>query len=388
MKLIATRLRGAANAIAKVAEEKALHNYLLAAARGFDTNDWSEADEAWAAMNSDNSKWYVRIGPDEVYFDPCQQKAGFHASIARIDQKSRAWQQRLTPLRAEMERSLATLIGPPYKARDVKFHMPDFLDIVMNAGDSRHPLGAAIGQSLPNWGKVVQEGRGRTVVMSNLYTDEDSRRISRLQAAALLGKATMSFYSDARDPKLLGVVLHEAAHNFGPYSDYRIDGKSAKQIFSGELASTLEELKAQNASLWYLQLLRRKGLINDTLLKQCYTDSLAWAFGHISRGMVTPSGRAQPYSQLAAVQVAFFTEEGALSFKNGKFDINFDRLPAAVEKLMKRVGQIKARGDQAAGRQLVEYYTRGKGYQLVHQAHIARELLRWPKASFLYSITF
>lgn len=114
---------------------------------------------------------------------------------------------------------------------------------------------------------------------------------------------------------------------------------------------------------------------------------ITWAFGHISRGMFTPTGHVQPYSHVAAVQVGFLSDEGALTFSNGKFDIHFDKLHGSVEKLMKLVGQIKAKGDVAAGQRLVDHYVKGKGRAQVHEAYIAKELLRWPKATFLYSIT-
>ena len=48
------------------------------------------ADEAWAKMTVDNSKWYVRVAPDETYWEPCAQKAGFHLTFARINQGSQA----------------------------------------------------------------------------------------------------------------------------------------------------------------------------------------------------------------------------------------------------------------------------------------------------------
>ncbi len=37
---------------------------LRAAAQAFTDNDWDPADEAWAAMNARNSRWYVRVAPD------------------------------------------------------------------------------------------------------------------------------------------------------------------------------------------------------------------------------------------------------------------------------------------------------------------------------------
>jgi hypothetical protein len=388
MRAVAARLKAAARVVAKNPAEKALHRYLLAAARGFETNDWSEADEAWAAMNSQNSKWYLRVAPDEVYFDPCQQKAGFHLALARIDPTLLAWQRKLTPLRNTMEQELARLIGKPYRARKVGFHMPDFIQIVLNAGDSRHPVGGIIGQSLPNWGKVAQEGRGRTVVMTNLYDDPDSRRIARQKSAALVSKASMAHYTDDPEPELVNIMLHEATHNFGPHSDYQVKGKVPKEIFGGRLASTLEELKAQTGGLWYLMLLRKRGLLDERTLRQAYLKAITWAFSHISRGMFTPSGNVQPYSQLAAIQVGAFMEDGALSFSRGRFTIHFDKLPGAIERLMKRTGRVKATGDRAAAEKLVHHYIKGKGHALVHEAYIAKKLLRYSKGTFRYSVAY
>jgi hypothetical protein len=388
MRAIAGRLKAAARIVGKDPGEKALQRYLLAAARGFETNAWEDADEAWAAMNSHNSKWYLRVGPDEVYADPCQQKAGFHVSLARIDRTLLSWQKKLTPLRSVMEQEIARLIGRPYRARKVAFHMPDFIQIVLNAGDSRHPMGGVIGQSLPNWGKVAREGRGRTVVMTNLYTDPDSRRVATQKARALLSRETMRYFSSDPQADLINIILHEATHNFGPHSDYRVDGKAAKEIFGGKVASTLEELKAQSGGLWYLQLLRRKGLLTDTQLKRAYVAAITWAFGHISRGMFTPSGNVRPYSQLAAIQVGTFMEDGALTFSRGKFTIHFDRLPASIERLTRRVGQIKAAGDSQGASALIHHFIKGKGRGKVHQKHIARRLLRFPKGTFLYSVVY
>ncbi len=105
MKAVADDLDLAAKA-ARVAKEKSFARYLSAAATGFRTNDWAAADEAWAAMNARNSGWYLRIGPDETYWDLCQSKAGFHVSFARVDRSSLELQDRLSKLRTRMEQSL------------------------------------------------------------------------------------------------------------------------------------------------------------------------------------------------------------------------------------------------------------------------------------------
>jgi hypothetical protein len=95
-------------------------------------------------------------------------------SFGLISQASKKWQAKLNPLKQEMEDEIAKLAGAPYTARSVSFKLPDFMDVALNAGDARSPSGATIGQSLPNFGPVANEGRGRTVAMINFYTDEDS----------------------------------------------------------------------------------------------------------------------------------------------------------------------------------------------------------------------
>jgi hypothetical protein len=368
--------------------------YLQAAAQAFLDNRWEPADEAWAKLNATNSKWYLRIGPDEVYWEPCSRKAGFHMSFARINEASVTWQKKLEPVRQQMEDDLAKHIGAPYKARKVSFHLPDFIDIVANAGDSRHPLGATIGQSLPNWGPVANEGRGRTVVMSNLYTDPDSLLIRKEQAESMLDAATAGKRSGGQDPSLLATILHEAMHNFGPSHEYKVQGKTDDQHFGGPLASTMEELKAQTGALWFVALLKKQGIIDATLAEQTYVDSILWALNHIARGMYTDDGKPKTYSHVSAIQVGFLLEEGALTFDpaapaaNGKdkgaFTLHFDKFPAAFDKMMKVAGGIKAKGDRKQAEELVKKFVDG---DTVPMAVIAERSLRHPKAAFVYGLS-
>lgn len=393
MGAIAKELRAAADAI-KDPNEAALLAYLRAAATSFETNDWIPADEAWAKMNVDNSKWYVRVAPDEVYWDPCAQKAGVHLTFARINQASKDWQGKLVPVQQEMEQVIAARAGKPYKARKVTFHLPDFIDIVVNAGDDRDALGATIGQSLPNWGPVANEGRGRTVAMTNLYQDPDSMAARKAQAESLLDAASMLSYAGTHEPGLLGTILHEAMHNLGPAHEYKVRGKTAGQAFGGPIASMMEELKAQTGALFLFEFLRGKGIISDDLAAQSYADAIVWAFGHISQGMYTGAGERKAYSNLAAIQIGFLLEKGALTWDpkapaaNGKdagaFTINVTRLAPAADEMMKLVAGIKARGDKKAAEALIAKYVDSS--KIVPHEVIRERFLRFPKASFVYEV--
>ena len=391
---IAQALREAASAIRSDAAEAALVTYLEAAATAFETNVWGPADEAWSRMSVHNSRWYVRVAPDETYWEPCSQKAGFHLTFARINPDSLAWQARLTPIQRDMEGALAALAADVYQPRDVAFHMPDFIDIVLNAGDDRDPFGATIGQSLPNWGAVADEGRGRTVAMSNLYTDPDSLARRRAQATSLLSAETMADYTSSSTPGLLSTILHEATHNLGPSHDYRANGQTDAEAFGGGLASMLEELKAQSGALFFVEWLRARGVLDDAQARQAYVDSLVWSLGHVSRGMYTPSGQRKAYSQLSAIQLGFLLDEGAVRFDpdalaadgthRGAFSIDVARFPAAAERLMAQVMRIKATGDRAAAEALATRYVDG---DRVPHALVVERYRGFPQVSFVYSLS-
>jgi hypothetical protein len=393
MRAIAVELRGAADVIAADPEEAALVTYLRAAAGSFETNDWDPADEAWSRMSVRNSRWYVRVGPDETYWEPCSQKAGFHLTFALINRDSLVWQDRLQPVQGEMERALASLAPDVYAARDVSFHMPDFIDIVINAGDDRDPFSATIGQSLPNWGPVASEGRGRTVAMSNLFTDPDSEARQRARASTLLDAAAMAHYTDDPTPGLVSTILHEATHNLGPSHEYRFEDQTDEEAFGGGMASMLEELKAQSGALFFVDWLRERGVIDDTMARRIYVDSVAWALGHVSRGMYTPTGQRKAYSQLAAIQIGFLLDDGTLRWDpealaadgehRGAFSIDFERFPAAARALMERVMRIKAANDRAGADALATRYVDGD--RVPHRTVVER-YEGFPEAALVFSV--
>jgi hypothetical protein len=392
MSALASTLELAAQGYGK--EEPALTAYLRAAARAFRNNDWASADRAWVAMNASNSKWFVRIAPDEVYYDPCAWKAGFALQLARIDPSSLEWQKRLDPYRNEMEQALAALAGAPYVARDVKFKLPDFIEVALNAGDQRAPMGATVGQSLPNWGETAR----RTTVMTNLYTDPDSLARRARTEASIFCAATSAKPGDAKRDDLVGSLLHEAAHNLGPGHEHRVNGADAVTAFGGPLASTLEELKAQNSALFLTYWLQPKGVFTAEQTDAVERSAVSWAFGHISRGMYAADGTPRNYSQLAAIQIGSFMASGAIEWKpqemaangadQGCIEIHFDKLADAVRALEETVLKIKAQNDRSGAERLEAQYVDDNDEYARTKQVVTERWLRAPKASFVYSLLF
>lgn len=346
-------------------------------------------------MNATNSKWYLRVGPDEVYYEPCAWKAGFALQLARINPDSIEWQKKLDPLKRDMENGLAEMAGRPYKARDVQFKIPDFIDVVLNAGDARSASGAIIGQSLPNWGKVAEKG-GRTTAMTNLYTDVDSQKSQAEQMSSMFCKNTNALATTTPRETIVSTVLHEAAHNLGPSHEYAVNGKEDDVLFGGPLASTLEELKAQTSAMYLTNWLSTKNIFTPEEVRSIQVRNIAWTFGHISRGMYTADGMPRNYSQLAAMQVGALLKAGALSWHadqpaangtdQGCLEINFEALPDAIEKFETTVLQIKAKGDRKGAEQLKAEFVDAKDEFAQVKDKIAERWLRAPRASFVYSV--
>jgi hypothetical protein len=206
----------------------------------------------------------------------------------------------------------------------------------------------------------------------------------------------MAKYTTEQEPQLMSTVLHEAAHNLGPAHQYKVNGKIDRDAFGGPLASTLEELKAQTAALYFTDWLVDKKEITAEEAEKAHVRDIVWGFGHISRGMYDEDKHPRNYSQLAAIQLGWLMKQGAVTWKaeepaaNGKdkgcFSLALDKFPAAVKSLMVEVAQIKGKGDKARAEKLVKEYVDVTGdKKKVHEV-IAERVLRAAKPSFVYSI--
>jgi hypothetical protein len=394
MEVVAKELEGGASQLED--DEAALKRYLRAAARAFRDDDWEPANEAWVGMGNGHSKYYLRVGPDEVYFEPCGWKAAFAFAFARINQESLAWRRRLEPIKQDLENELARLAGPPYRARPVRFELPDFIDLVLNAGNNRWSRGAVGGQSLPNWGPWAEKG-GRTMIMSNVGVDADSRKVLMTRLASLSCHATMSKVS--ADPKLeiMAYVLHEAAHNLGPTREHRIKGNLDQVVFGGPLALMLEELKAETAAIYFPAELVRRELITQDEADVAKILEVAFAFGQIAQGVYDSQGRSKPYGELSSIELGVLQGAGVLEWKAGEtaandkdrgcFELHEDLWQGAVAPFAEHVLQIKSRGDRRGAERLKKEWVDDDNDWKKTREVIAERWLREPRGSYVYSLS-
>jgi hypothetical protein len=110
--------------------------------------------------------------------------------------------------------------------------------------------------------------------------------------------------------------------------------------------------------------------------------------------MYTGAREPKTYGQVAAIQIGFLLDQGALTWSDkataangtdaGALAIHPGKLVPAIDKLMRTVGGIKARGDRAGALELIRKYVDGT---IVPHGAITERFLRVPRPSFVYAIS-
>ena len=71
-----------------------------------------------------------------------------------------------------------------------------------------------------------------------------------------------------------------------------------------------------------------------------------------------------------------------------KLQIDFEKLPASIEGLMKMVGEIMVTGNKMAAENLINNFVKGPDSKLVQMQEIEDRILKYSKASFYYSVQY
>lgn len=419
-KRIAVILKEAAVITGKIPREHAFTEYLNELAKAFESREpypYARSDVAWADFLSSGSILYARIGADEVggdgVGDSCESRARFHFSIGIKNQSAQEILDRIRPTIDTFEKKFADLVADPknYIARKVKVQLPTFIDVIYaNGDDVGGPSGTPVGQTLPNW--CGADGKGECMHGTMIYVNKSLKAYSdkvMKQYIMPLFDSSMEEYFDSREG-LDSVVYHEMFHNLGPHDKLTKPG-SRETYGQGLTTKTgeswrlpIEEAKAQTGSLFmanefYKEAIDRHaaGKIDDKQFleeqmryRRHITYDMAWALRMILRASRSgPEFNSRsPYSRLAAVQIGFLTEQGALIYNNltKQWSIDFNKMPDAITALMKKLGQLYVTSNVDEIEKMFLYYMKGDGEKLLHRDRILEVAGKMPSVLFDYQL--
>ena len=325
---------------ARFADNKEFKNYLLLRAKALRTSDFRASDMAWLDMKTNHID--VVVGPIETYED---QLFGYKASHScYILVKDMDWSKRLAKYAQFLPQLQKDLPVPAkYKAEkpgsDTELNA---YDAIYYAGDC-NAGSKTIAINLPN-DEFVQLKKGtRRLQLKNVMKAKFDKILMPI-AHELIDPEQVKLINF--DAFFANTMFHEVAHGLGIKNT--INGKGSVRKALMELASALEEGKADMLGLYMVRQLHKKGELTGDI-KGYYTTFMTSIFRSIRFGSSSAHGKAN------MIRFNYFKEKGAFA-KNketGKYKINFDAFEKAMDSLSEKILTLQGDGDYNGVAELV-----------------------------------
>ena len=332
---------------AKGVDYTTLATYLRSRADAFSSNSYRQSDMDW--MDVKDNTIDVTIGPYEVYEDALfGYKAAFETFIAiryPADSKKLEGIKRYVP---KLEASLP--IPAEYKNPNRGSESPvSVVDLVYSAGDTKAGV-QTIAFNLPN-DEAVRNAKGtKKVMLKNVSRAKFDKMLIPI-AAQVLDPAQMDQL--VFDAYFSNTLMHELSHGLGPGTIRRKDGtETTVNRELKDLYPAIEEAKADILGLYCTKLLVKDGFLGKGMDTKGYVCFLPGFFRAIRFGASSAHGNAN------MMEFNFFSEQGAIALdsQTGKFRVNLDKMPAAVEAMANKLLMIQALGDYDGAAAFIEKY--------------------------------
>ena len=326
----------------KLAEDEGLKHYLELRARALLDDNYQPSDLAWLDMK--NNHIDVVIGPIENYEDHnFGYKAAYECFVLIKDME---WSQRLAKY-AEFLPDLQKGLPVPeaYKkevpGRDTELNA---YDVIFYAGDC-NAGSKTIAINLPNDEEVqLQKGTRRLQLQNAMRAKYD--KILLPIADELIAEEQRSHISF--DAFFANTMFHEVAHGLGIKNT--INGKGTVRKALKELASALEEGKADMLGLYMVKQLHDRGEISGDL-KDYYVTFTTSIFRSMRFGSASAHGKAN------MIRFNYFKEMGAIERnEEGIYSVNFDKFENAMNSLSEIILKFQGDGDYEGVADFVEKY--------------------------------
>ena len=327
---------------AKLAEDPGLKRYLELRADALFTDDYRASDLAWLDMK--NNGIDIVIGPIETYED---KLFGYKASYeAYVLIKDKAWSKRLEKyatflpqLQKDLPVDAAYKKETPGSDSDLNAY-----DVVYYAGDCN--AGAkTIAINLPNDESVQLEKGTRRLQLKNAMRAKYDQ--------VLLPIATVLIAYDQRkhitfNAFFNNTMFHEVAHGLGIKNT--INGKGTVRSALKNLASAMEEGKADVLGIFMITKLAEQGIISESNVRNSYVTFLAGIFRSVRFGAASAHGKAN------MIRFNFFKDAGAFSKdpKTGLYSVDFDKMQSAISALSRKILTLQGDGDYDGVKNMME----------------------------------
>lgn len=321
-------------AAAKLTKNKSLATFLNSRAKAFRDDDYYPSDKDWMDLDS---LVEITIGPYETYEDSLKGfKAAFEAFVTVSDPEAASRLVKFKGLLPEMEKHLPipdeikTVRGAESPIRVV--------DLVYTSGDARKSV-QTIAFNLPNDERVRKEKGAKKVMLRNIIKAKFERIMTPI-AGRILNEDQLQYLSS--EAFFQEVLFHELSHSLGP-AFTEVDGKKVEvRMALGASYSALEEAKADVMGAWNILFMIERGEFDKSFREQLLLSYFGGLFRSVRFGV------SEAHGQGAALQINRYLEEGAATFSEGRFTVDFDKLEASIQSLVHDICMAQHVGDKGA----------------------------------------
>jgi len=222
----------------------------------------------------------------------------------------------------------------------------EVMDAPYRAGDLLHGY-QAVADNLPNDPRVHQEKGSKKIFFKNFLDARVNVVIlpiaQKLMPAAQAAKASGEGY-------MAGTLMHEIAHELGP--NFARQGGKQLPINEaiGPAYSGLEEAKADVVGMFCLAWLMERGVMPKDRLEEDYASYVAGLFRTLRFGI------GEAHSRAEMMEFNYLLEHHAINYANGRYAVDYARVPAVIAELAKELLSIEATGSRARAEALLAKY--------------------------------
>jgi hypothetical protein len=333
-------------AAAALSDDPAFAKFLRLRADSLLTDDYYASDLAWLDLK--NPKFDVIFAPYETYNDELLGvKATYGAAVLiRNDAESRKLAlyekyvpqlQDALPVEASMRPSKKGHLTPM-----------EVMDTPYRGGDLRYGY-QAVADNLPNDPKVHQDRGSKKIFFRNFLYWRMKAVIQPISQQLMDADQAANVNPEAF---LAGTVMHEISHELGP-EFATVNGKHVPiNEAIGPASAALEEAKADIAGMFGLEWLIAHNVLPAKERAEDYASYVASLFRTLRFGAGEAHGRAE------TMEFNYLLDAHAVNFQNGRYHVDYARMPQAIAALAKELLEIEATGDRQRAEKWFEKYGR------------------------------
>ena len=329
---------------ASLSDDPAFANFLRLRAAALLSDEYYGSDLVWLDLK--DPKFDLIFAPYETYLDDLLAvKTSYGASLLiRNEAESRklAVYQKYV---SELQDALPVEASARPSKRGHLTPM-EVMDAPYRTGDLLHGY-QAVADNLPN-DPLIHQKKGSKKIFFKNFMDARVNYIILPLAQKLMQPAQAARASG--EGYLAGTLMHEIAHELGPEFAHRAGKQMSINEAIGPAYAGLEEAKADVVGMFGLAWLVDHQVLPKDRLEEYYASYVADLFRSLRFGTGEAHGRAE------MMELNYLLEGRAVTHANGRYIMDYARIPGVIAALAKELLTIEATGDRARGEALLARY--------------------------------